>query len=74
MSSLSDQIGELEDELEHYQLENSKLKDELRDIRDYVNDLEWDLEEANTFIAYVDKTSPELRTAFEASKVLEGEK
>lgn len=72
--SLADQIAELESDLKDAQRQANNLYDSLCEARDYVTDLENDLEDANTFIAYVDKTHPELRTAFEASKKLEGQK
>ena len=72
--SLADQIKELEDELEHYQSENSKFNHALNTADNRIEDLEHDCEEMGKFIEYVDKTHPELRTAYEASKVLEGGK
>lgn len=74
MSSIADQIRELEDELEHYQSENSKLNDALDSADNRIEDLEHDCEEMGKFIEYIDKTNPELRTAYEATKKLEGAK
>jgi chromosome segregation ATPase len=72
--SLSDQIAELEEELEHYQREASNLSS-------MVSELECDLADANEsltsmadFIEFVDKTNPELRVAYDAAKALEGNK
>jgi archaellum component FlaC len=72
--SLADQIEELEDELEHYQRE-------IGELRSLVSDLELDLisvggemREAHDFIDFVDKTNPELRVAYEAAKILKGDK
>jgi len=72
--SLADQIKELEDELEHYQDEASRFGNALSSAEDRIEDLEYDCEQMGKFIEYVDKTHPELRTAYEASKVLEGGK
>ena len=72
--SLADQIEGLEDELEHYQRE-------IGELRSLVSDLELDLisvggemREAHDFIDFVDKTNPELRVAYEAAKILKGDK
>ncbi len=70
--SLSDQIAEMEEELSHYQGENSRLSSDLSQAEDRISDLEYDCEEMYKFIAYIDKTHPELRTAYEASLILEG--
>ena len=70
--SIADQIRELEDELEHYQNENSRLRSDLSQSEDRIEDLEYDCEDMGKFIEYIDKTHPELRTAYEASKILEG--
>lgn len=72
--SLSDQIADMEAELEQLRDDYRNAEIELNDARNYATDLEDDLEEANAFIAYVEKTHPELRTAYEAAKKLEGEK
>lgn len=72
--SLADQINELEDELHHYQSKSSHLSDELSNAEDRISDLEYDCEEMGKFIEYIDKTHPELRTAYEAAQKLEGEK
>jgi len=72
--SLADQINELEEELQHYQSENSKLNDALDSADNRIEDLEHDCEEMYKFIEYVDKTHPELRTAYDAAKALEGDK
>lgn len=72
--SLADNIRELEEELQHYQEENSKLNDALNSADDRIEDLEHDCEDMGKFIEYIDKTHPELRTAYEASKILEGAK
>jgi predicted RNase H-like nuclease (RuvC/YqgF family) len=70
--SIADQIRELEDELEHYREENSRLRNDLSQSEDRIEDLEYDCEEMGKFIEYIDETHPELRTAYEASKILEG--
>ena len=70
--SIADQIRELEDELRHYQEESSRLSNELACADDRIEDLEYDCDDMGKFIEYVDKTHPELRTAYEASKILEG--
>lgn len=70
--SIADQIRELEDELEHYQSENSRLRSDLSQSEDCIEDLEYDCEEMGKFIEYIDKTHPELRTAYEAIRKLEG--
>jgi transposase len=72
--SLADQIAEMEDELSHYQEENSKLNDALVSADNRIEDLEFDCEEMGKFIEYIDKTNPELRVAYDAAKVLEGAK
>lgn len=70
--SLAEQIRELEDELQHYQSKTSELSNELSTTVDRIEDLEHDCEEMYKFIEYIDKTYPELRTAYDASRVLEG--
>lgn len=72
--SLADQIKELEEELEHYQSENTKLNDALSDADDRIEDLDHYCEAMGKFIEYVDKTHPELRTAYDAAQKLEGAK
>lgn len=72
--SLADQIAEMEDELSHYQEENSKLNDALVSADNRIEDLEFDCEEMGKFIEYIDKTNPELRVAYKAANVLEGAK
>jgi uncharacterized coiled-coil DUF342 family protein len=70
--SLADQIQELEEEAydarraaDEYERACNELKDENEDLTDA-------LAEAEAFIEYIDKTHPELRTAYEATKILEG--
>lgn len=70
--SLSDQIAEMEEELSHYQGENSRLSSDLSQAEDHISDLEYDCEEMGKFIEYIDKTNPELRVAYEAAQKLEG--
>jgi predicted nuclease with TOPRIM domain len=72
--SLSAQISELEDELERYQSENSRLNTHLDAADNRIEDLEYDCNEMGKFIEYVDATNPELRVAYEASKILKGDK
>ncbi len=72
--SLSAQISEMEDELQHYQSENGELRSEINKLEDRIEDLEYDCEYMYKFIQYIDKTNPELRVAYEAAQKLEGEK
>jgi len=72
--SLADQIGELEEELEHYQQEASKLSSLARELENELDDITRELEKATRFIEFVDKTSPELSAAYQAATVLEGDK
>ena len=72
--SLSDQIEELEEELQHYQRKVSELNNDLDAADNRIADLEYDCEEMGKFIEYVDATHPELRTAYEAAKILKGDK
>lgn len=72
MSTLADQINELEDQLAFY-------KGSADDLAKEVDKLEQELEMANgykdeleAFVEYIDKTHPELRVAFEAAQKLEG--
>jgi predicted nucleic acid-binding Zn-ribbon protein len=71
--SLSDQIEELEEELQHYQRKVSELNNDLDAADNRIADLEYDCEEMGKFIEYVDATHPELRTAYEAAKILNGD-
>jgi predicted nucleic acid-binding Zn-ribbon protein len=73
MSSLSDQIEELEEELYGYQNRASQLSNDLNEAEHRISDLEYDCEEMGKFIEYVDATNPELRTAYEAAKILNGD-
>lgn len=70
--SLSAQISEMEDELQHYQSENGELRSEINKLEDRIEDLEYDCEYMYKFIQYIDKTNPELRVAYEAAQKLEG--
>ena len=72
--SLSAQISEMEDELQHYQRENGELRSEINTLEDRIEDLEYDCEYMDKFIQYIDETNPELRVAYEAAQKLEGEK
>jgi predicted nucleic acid-binding Zn-ribbon protein len=74
MSSLSDQIEELEEELYDYQNRASQLSNDLNEAENRIADLEYDCEEMGKFIEYIDATHPELRTAYEAAMILEGDK
>jgi predicted nucleic acid-binding Zn-ribbon protein len=74
MSSLSDQIEELEEELYEYQNRASRFSNELAEAENRIADLEYDCEEMGKFIEYIDATHPELRTAYEAAKILNGDK
>jgi predicted nucleic acid-binding Zn-ribbon protein len=71
--SLAEQIRELENELEHYQIEASQLSNELANTDGRIADLEHEVFEQGKFIEYVDATHPELRTAYEAAKILKGD-
>lgn len=70
--SLAEQIGELEDELQGAIEEARRYEKTCNSLQDDNEDLAEALAEAEAFIEYVDKTHPELRTAYEASKILEG--
>ena len=74
MSSLSDQIEELEEELLEYQNRASRFSNDLNEAEHRISDLEYDCEEMGKFIEYVDATNPELRVAYEAAMILEGDK
>jgi predicted nucleic acid-binding Zn-ribbon protein len=74
MSSLSEQIGELEEELYDYQNRASQLSNDLNEAENRIADLEYDCEEMGKFVEYVDATHPELRVAYEAAMILEGDK
>lgn len=69
---IEEQIEELEDELQLYQSENKELKDALNSADGRIEDLEHDCADMGLFIEYIDSTHPELRTAYEAIKTLEG--
>jgi predicted nucleic acid-binding Zn-ribbon protein len=73
MSSLSDQIEELEEELLEYQNRASRFSNDLSEAENRIEDLEYDCEEMGKFIEYVDATHPELRTAYEAAMILKGD-
>lgn len=72
--SLADRIADMEADLDDAKEQVDKLADELHEARSYIMTLEEELEDANAFIEYVNKTRLDLRTAFEASKKLEGQK
>lgn len=72
--SLAKQIEEMEDELQRYQEENSKLSTDLNNADHRIADLEYDCDEMYKFIEYIDKTNPELRVAYDAAQALEGAK
>ena len=72
--SLSAQIEELEEELQHYQQEASKLSSLARELENELDDVTRQLEKATRFVEFVDKTSPELSVAYQAATVLEGDK
>jgi hypothetical protein len=72
--SLADQISEMEDELEQYQRETGTLRNALSNLESDLIAVEDELIEAHDFIEFVDKTSPELRVAYEAAKILKGDK
>jgi archaellum component FlaC len=72
--SLADQIAEMEDDLHIVRAQCSDYEDTIRKLESTVDDLEtenWDLAD---FVDFVDKTSPELRVAYDAVKALQGEK
>jgi ABC-type transporter Mla subunit MlaD len=70
--SLAEQIRELEDELQGAIEEARRYEKTCNSLQDDNEDLAQALEDAEAFIAYVDNTHPELRTAYEAAKTLEG--
>jgi predicted nucleic acid-binding Zn-ribbon protein len=70
--SIADDVEALEYELGELRQVRRDLEKELADANDTIADQEYDIVEMEAFIAYVDKTQPELRTAFEATKKLEG--
>jgi hypothetical protein len=72
--SLADQIADMKDELTEYQRECSKQRSDIYHLEVDLSDAKLELEEASEFIAYVDKTNPELRVAYDAAKALEGNK
>jgi prefoldin subunit 5 len=72
--SLAAQIEELEEALQHYQSKARDLDNALDTADSRIEDLEYDCEEMGKFIEYVDATNPELRTAYEAAKILKGDK
>jgi prefoldin subunit 5 len=72
--SLAAQIEELEEALQHYQSKAGDLDKALDTADSRIEDLEYDCEEMGKFIEYVDATNPELRTAYEAAKILKGDK
>lgn len=72
--SLAAQIEEMEDDLLDAQRETSKLRSDVHHLEQELSDANWELEEANKFIDFVDKTNPELRVAYNAAKTLEGDK
>lgn len=72
--SLSAQIEELEDDLYTTKAQCRDYEDTIRKLEETVDDLEtenWDLAD---FVDFVDKTNPELRTAYDAAQKLEGAK
>jgi peptidoglycan hydrolase CwlO-like protein len=72
--SLAAQIEELEEELEDAQRECSKQRSDIYHLETDLADVQSELEEANKFIEFIDKTNPELRVAYDAAKALEGKK
>lgn len=72
--SLADQIGALEDELNDAQHQCESYEATIRQMSSDIDDLETENWELADFIEFVDKTSPELRTAYEAAKILNGDK
>ena len=72
--SLADQIAEMEDDLHIVRAQCSDYEDTIRKLESAVDDLEAENWELADFVDYVDKTHPELRTAYEAIKTLEGAK
>jgi DNA repair exonuclease SbcCD ATPase subunit len=72
--SLANQIQELEDELQGAIEEARRYERTCNSLQDENEDLSMSLTDAEAFIAYVDKTNPMLRTAWEATRILEGER
>lgn len=78
---MADQIKELEEELSHYREEAERYERTCNSLQLTCNSLQDDNKalaeawaEAEAFIEYIDKTHPELRTAYEAISKLEGAK
>lgn len=71
--SIADDVENMEAELEVLRVENRDLDNEISSHLADIDSLTLDLEELSGFVQYVDKTHPELRTAYEASKKLEGD-
>lgn len=72
--SLADQIADMEDELSSAMHEVERLSAEVRTLESDLDDLTFERDELEEFVNYIDKTHPELRTAFDAARVLEGVK
>lgn len=70
--SLAEQIRELEAEADAARRDAERYEKACNSLQDEVEDLTSALEEVEAFIDYIDKTNPELRTAWEATKILEG--
>lgn len=70
--SLAEQIRELEDEAADYRMQAEKYERSCNELKDENENLTGALEEATAFVDYIDETSPELRTAWAATKKLEG--
>ena len=72
--SLADQIADMEDELSSAMHEVERLSAEVRTLESDLDDLTFERDELEEVVNYIDKTHPELRTAFDAARVLEGVK
>lgn len=72
--SLADQIAEMEDDLHIVRAQCSDYEDTIRKLESTVDDLEADNWELADFVAFVYKTNPELRVAYDAARTLEGAK
>lgn len=70
---VADMVEDLESQLHDAEQDNRRLSEENSDLANRLQDAEWELEELDAFYRYAEKTNPELITAWEAAKKLEGE-
>lgn len=74
MSSLANQIEEMEEDLFEARAQCMDHEETIRKLESTVDDLESDNWDLADFVEFVDKTNPELRVAYDAAKALEGKK